>query len=279
MSSVSRPALGAPLATAAEFQLGDALIGRPVHVARAYEQLAAVLSECIHQGTLREGDRLPSEAKLAQQAGVSRTTVREALRMLQGDGLIERSSPRIMVVRSQTEDNEHREVTAALRRRNVTFHHLHEALLTIEPVLTRLATERADESDIVELRKNLEAQERHLEDFREWCILDIEFHLAIAEMSGNPALIVTRAPITNLLLPVLSRFIDSSSLTTHALRYHERMLAEIEARDPELAAAVTHRHINDFRIAWEKAGLDFEMKVADLGTAPPWRRPALSTWR
>ena len=277
MSSTSRPAPDGRLASAAEFRLGDALIGRRVHVPRAYEQLAAVLSESIHQGALRDGERLPSEATLARQAGVSRTTVREALRMLQGDGLIERSSPRIMVVRSAAEDMEHREVTAALRRRNVTFHHLHEALLTLEPLLTRLATERADEDDIAELRKNLEAQERHIEDYHEWCILDIEFHLAIAEMSGNPALIVIRAPITNLLLPVLNRFIDSSSLTTHALRYHHRILAEIEARDPEFAAAVTHRHINDFRIAWEKAGLDFEMKVADLGNIPPWRRSALST--
>jgi DNA-binding GntR family transcriptional regulator len=75
---------------------------------------------------------------------------------------------------------------------------------------------------------------------------------------------------------VLNRFIDSPSLTTHALRYHHRILTEIEARDPELAAAVTRRHINDFRVAWEKAGLDFDMKVADLSDAPLWRRQAWS---
>ena len=276
--SATRPTANVPLSTEQEFTLGDVLIGG-VRVARAYEQLAEALRASIHEGVLREGERLPSETKLAQQAGVSRSTVREALRMLQEGGLIERSSPKVMVVRGQDEDPGHREVTAALRRRNVTFHHLHEALLTIEPELTRLATERADEADIAALHENLEAQQNHLEDFREWCRLDLEFHLAIAEMSGNPALIVTRAPITNLLLPVLNGFINSSSLTTHALRYHRRILAEIEARDPELAAAVTQRHINDFRIAWEKAGLDFEMKVADLGTTP-WRRPARgSGWR
>jgi len=272
--SVPRQAVDRPYAPAEEFRLGDVLIGGRVQVARAYEQLADVLRDSIHEGVLREGERLPSETKLAQQAGVSRSTVREALRMLQEAGLIERTSPKILTVRSQIEDPGHREVTAALRRRNVTFHHLHEALLTIEPLLTRLATERADEADIAELRRNLEAQQRHLEDFHEWCRLDVEFHLAIAEMSGNPALIVTRTPINNLLVPVLNRFIDSATLTTHALRYHHRILAEIEARDPELAAAVTHRHINDFRIAWEKAGLDFEMKVADLGSTPAWRRQA-----
>ena len=272
--SVSRSMLSVPAVAADEFKLGDILIGRRVKVARAYEQLADVLRESINQGVLGEGERLPSEAKLAQQAGVSRSTVREALRTLQEAGLIERSSPKVMVVRCQSEETGHREVTDALHRRNVTFHHLHEALLTIEPELTSLATQRADAGDIAELHRNLNAQQRNLERFHEWCRLDDEFHLAIAEMSGNPALIVARAPISNLLLPVLNRFIDSSSLTTHALRYHHRILAEIEARDCELAAAVMHRHVNDFRIAWEKAGLDFEMKVADLADTALWRRHA-----
>src|SRR2546423_2167744 len=125
-----------------------AVLGRPVRVARAYEQLAEALRESINAGILGEGDRLPSEARIAEQAGVSRSTVREALRMLQEAGLIERASPKVMVVSAQNDDPSHRELTAALRRRNVTFHHLHEALMTIEPELTRLATERAESGDI-----------------------------------------------------------------------------------------------------------------------------------
>ncbi len=178
-----------------------ALIGRPVKVARAYEQLADVLRDSIQAGRAAEGERLPSETKLAEQAGVSRSTVREALRILQQGGLIERASPKVMVVSRHIDGPAHRELTAALHRRNVTFHHLHEALLTIEPELTRLATERASDAEIAALRANVDAQERHLEDYVEWCRLDEEFHLAIAEMSGNPALIITRTPITNLLLP------------------------------------------------------------------------------
>jgi GntR family transcriptional regulator, transcriptional repressor for pyruvate dehydrogenase complex len=247
-----------------EVTLGASLIGRRVKVERAYEQVADALRESISGGALSEGDRLPSETRLAQQAGVSRSTVREALRMLQEAGLIERASPKVMVVSRQTEASGHEEVTAALHRRNVTFHHLHEALLTIEPELARLAAERADGADVAALHENLRAQQRSLENFPEWCRLDEEFHLAIAEMSGNPALIITRNPLWKLLLPVLNRFMSSSSLPSHALRYHHRIVAEVEARDPELAFAVTRRHVNDFRVAWEKAGLDFDMQVTDL---------------
>ena len=235
----------------------------PARRGRAYEQLAGTLRERISTGALRAGDRLPSETRLAEQSGVSRSTVREALRTLQEAGLIERASPRVMVVR-HPDDPAYRELKHALRRRRVTFHHLHEALLTIEPELARRAAERADAADIRVLHDHLEAQRRALEDFAEWSRLDEDFHLTIAEMSGNPALVIARTPMTQLLLPTMHAFMSSVRQTTYGVRYHERIVGEIEARDPDLAAAVMRRHIDDFRVAWEKAGLDFETHIADL---------------
>lgn len=246
----------------------EAFINQPVRVARAYQQLADVLRERIQNGSLREGDRLPSEQVIARQAGVSRSTVREALRTLQEAGLIERASPKVMVVSPHRDEPAHRELAAVMRRRKVTFRHLHEALLVIDPELTRLATERIDAAGVRSLRDNLDAQQRCLEDFVEWSRLDDELHTMIAEMSGNPALIVARTPISKLLLPVLYRFMRSSTLTVAALRYHHRILAEIEARDSGLAAAVMRRHVNDFRIAWEKSGLDLDLPIADGANEP-----------
>jgi GntR family transcriptional regulator, transcriptional repressor for pyruvate dehydrogenase complex len=246
---------------------GDVRNGRlvsPVKVARAYEQLAALLRERITSGDLREGQRLPSEVALAEQAGVSRSTVREALRTLQEAGLIERASPRVLVVARRVDDPAFRELRHALRQRNVTFHHLHEALVTLEPELSRFAAERADDDDIRRLHEAVAEQERNLDHFREWSRLDEEFHLAVAEMSDNPALIIARAPITQLLVPVLHRFIRSRTHTEHATRYHRRIVSEIEAGDGDTAAAVTRRHVNDFRTAWEKAGLDFHLEIAEL---------------
>jgi len=84
-------------------------------------------------------------------------------------------------------------------------------------------------------------------------------------MSANPALVIARMPITQLLLPTVSHFMSSTTQTTHGTRYHERILAEIEAHDPGLAAAVMRRHVNDFTVAWQKAGLDLERTIADIG--------------
>lgn len=247
----------------------EPFIQQPVRVSRAYEQLADALRERIHAGSLRKGDRLPSELALAQQAGVSRSTVREALRTLQEAGLIERFSPKVMVVSGHRDESAHQALEAVMRRRNVTFRHLHQALLVLEPELTRLATERVDAADIRALRANLDAQQRCLADYPAWSRLDLELHAMIAEMSGNPALIVARTPMAQLLVPVLYRFMNSSALTVAALRYHHRILAEMEARDPGLAAAVVRRHVNDFRIAWENAGLDLDLAIADSDEIAP----------
>jgi GntR family transcriptional regulator, transcriptional repressor for pyruvate dehydrogenase complex len=229
---------------------------QPLRISRAYEELAAMIRQRIVSGELVEGSRIPSETALAKEAQVSRSTVREALRTLEEAGLIERASPKIMVVRRPSDDRAHRELHRAMRQRNVTFQHLHEALLILEPELTRLATLRSDARGIAELQANLDAQADNLDSFDEWNRLDQDFHLAIAEMSGNPALVIARAPISDLVMPVLQRFMVSSRLSQRALVFHRRILEEIEAADPDAAALMMRKHVNDFRTGWERAGLD-----------------------
>ena len=239
---------------------------QPIKIARAYDQLAGLLRERITSGDLRVGDRLPSESALAEQAGVSRSTVREALRILEQGGLVERASPRIMVVADRSEDPGFRELRRVLRQHNVTFHHLHEAMMTLDPELTRFAAQRADRSDVKELNEALEAQEEHLGHLAEWSRLDVEFHSMLAEIAANPALVIAREPISQLLMPALYRFMDTRDMAEHATKYHRRIVEEIEVRDPDTAAAVMRRHINDWRTAWERRGLDLHQEIIDLSS-------------
>jgi GntR family transcriptional regulator, transcriptional repressor for pyruvate dehydrogenase complex len=244
--------------------MGDRFILAPVRVPPAYEKLAGMIRDRVISADLRPGDRIPSEARLADEAGVSRSTVREALRMLQEEGFVERSSPKIMVVRRDAGEPQHRELLHALRRRNVTFRQLHEALMVIEPELSGLAATRADAKGIDDLRRNLGEQRDSLNSFPTWCRLDEEFHLIIGRLSGNPAMLTARAPITQLLLPTLNQFIDSEEMTAAASDFHARILDAIAERDAESAALMTRRHIDDFGSAWEAAGLDFRLQIGAL---------------
>ncbi|UGS35542.1 FadR/GntR family transcriptional regulator [Capillimicrobium parvum] len=244
---------------------------RPAKAKLAYEEIAGLVRRQIVGGELNVGDRLPSETRLALHFGVSRSTIREALRTLQESGFVERVSPRIMVVRRDDDEPVQRELVRALRRNNVTFADLHGALFLLEPELSRLAAERAAPGDIRELEDNLDAQAAHLTDFATWNRLDQEFHLAIADIAGNPALILARAPITQLLMPALDRFMSSERLTGGALARHRRILTEIRHGDGEAAELMTRRHVDEFRQAWEQAGLDPQLPIDDLALedAPP----------
>lgn len=207
-------------------------------------------------GELSAGERLPSEAVLAREAQVSRSTVREALRTLQEAGLVERASPKIMVVKAPEEAPIARELHRFLDGRKVTFEHLYETLTVLEPELTRLAAERAREDQFALLEQNLAAQADALDDFTQWVRLDQELHLAIAEMSDNPALVVARATTTELLAPILERFVSSSGVTRRALGFHQRIVESIRTGDAAGAASATRQHLSEFRTAWDMAHLD-----------------------
>ncbi|HWD76651.1 MAG TPA: FCD domain-containing protein [Solirubrobacteraceae bacterium] len=244
-------------------------IGQPVRVSRAYETLASMIRDRILSGELAEGDRIPSETALAREAQVSRSTVREALRTLEEAGLVARASPKIMVVQRAGEDRAGAELQQALRRQNVTFRDLHEALLVLEPELTRLAAMRADAAATARLQGNLERQSAHLDDFGTWCELDREFHVEIAEMSSNPVLVMACRPISDVLQPVLESFMTSPELTHRALDLHHRILEEILVRDADAAALMARKHVNDLRSIWEQAGLNFDLRISDEAAPGP----------
>ena len=236
----------------------------PVRVIKAYEELAAIIRQRILSGELAEGDRIPSEATLAQEAQVSRSTVSEALRTLEQAGLVARVSRQIMVVRLADDEHACMELQEALQRRNITFEDLHEALLVLEPELTRLATIKAQTTGIAELEANLAAQADAVDDFPTWCRLDQEFHMLIADMSANSALVMARRPISGLLQPILETFVISTSVTRGALDFHRRIVEEIRVRDADAAALMTRKHVNELRAAWEHAGLDVELRIGDV---------------
>jgi GntR family transcriptional repressor for pyruvate dehydrogenase complex len=249
--------------------------------ARAYEQLAAAFRASILSGELVEGQRLPSETRLADDAGVSRSTVREALRLLQESGFLERTSPKILVVRRAAETPAHREMTHALRRRTVTFAALHEALMLLEPELARLAAMRRDDEDLATLRQILDAQRAHRRDYATWCRLDEAFHVAIAEASENAPLVLARTALGEVLIPTVAQFVSDERATTAGTAFHERLFEHLGAGDPELAALIARRHVEDFRTAWERSGLTYDRDVSaliDAATriATPRRRALLS---
>jgi DNA-binding FadR family transcriptional regulator len=236
----------------------------PQRSGRAYEELASRIRQSILAGELAEGARLPSEVVLARDHGVSRSTVREALRLLQESGYLARISPKILVVRVHTEEPAFRAMNHALRRRTVTFAALHESLMLLEPALAQHAAERRDADDLAALQSILQRQYTHLNDFAMWCRLDEEFHVSIAEASANAPLVLARATLGRLLVPTVAQFVRDERASHAATEFHERIFDQINAGDGELAGVIARRHVEDFHEAWERSGLGYHRDISGL---------------
>jgi DNA-binding FadR family transcriptional regulator len=160
------------------------VLSTPLHVAPAYAAVVDRLRRSIALGVVLPGEKLPPERTLAENLGVSRVTVREALRVLQGEGLIvtKRGGTGGAVITS-------REFSLERIRREFRpqIDHVFEYRLAVEAMAARLAAERRDDADIGHLVANQEALVAS-EDIGAFRRADSAFHLAIADASRNPML-------------------------------------------------------------------------------------------
>jgi DNA-binding FadR family transcriptional regulator len=154
---------------------GDGIHAKPSHVA-----LADVLRRRIALGVHAPGDRLPSERELAERLGVGRTTVRAAIRLLAGEGLLAttrgRSGGTVVLDKARAPGVELTREFLRDVRDNFDFR------LAVEPLAARLAAERAEPMHRWAIRGLAEGDAPSLGTFR---ALDSRFHLAIAEASAN----------------------------------------------------------------------------------------------
>ena len=136
------------------------LFGR-VKVTPAYRVVSGVVEKRILSGDLSPGTLLPTEAALADQFGVNRSTVREAIRQLEQEGLVERrSSKRLQVTMPGVYDAAPR-AARSLMLQQVTFAELWQVAVVLEPEASRLAALSASTSDLDQLAANVDRLASH----------------------------------------------------------------------------------------------------------------------
>ena len=216
----------------------------PVAAIPAHELVLAQLRRSIHLGHFGAGDKLPPERELAKLLGVSRTTVREAVRVLEGEGLVEirRGSAGGISVKPQSMGR------TELRRRMREFEEIIEFRLALEPMAARLAAERRTKADIVALDKAFEWLAAIAETGAEgavsdWVRADGEYHLLIARMARNARLLnAIEEARAGMFLPIGAVFgrLESRAHLMH-LELHDAIVAV--AGDGDRAAAAMTAHV------------------------------------
>jgi DNA-binding FadR family transcriptional regulator len=221
-------------------QLASDAFLRPVRPGNAFEDTVERLLQTIRLGVLRPGESLPPERELAARLGVSRDTVREAIRSLADAGYLVARRGRYggtflseeLPAHTEGADGISREVIDdALRLREI----LEVGAARMAATRTLTATDRE-----VLWSRLIEVREAKLEDYRR---LDSRLHLAIAEAAGSPSLVPlvaeNRMRLNGFLdqIPLLSRNI------AHSDEQHEAIVMAILAGDGEAAAVAMRAHV------------------------------------
>lgn len=222
----------------------------------AYQQVADQLRELILGGSLATGDRLPPEADLSSNFGVSRSTVREALRVLASQGLIRTlrgttGGTFVAEVRAD-EVSQFLETSIGLMSGSeaITVTEMLEAREVLEVPAARLAAERRQPHHVEALRAALEREKRSrgrgvkFEEHR-------NFHTVITEAAGNGLLVMMNEPVFRVLQ---SRFLSPTvpaEFWTQIDCDHEEILAAIQRGDAEASGQAMLAHLRRARTAYD----------------------------
>lgn len=219
-----------------------------VVVPKASDVLAARLREMILSSGLAEGTPLPTERELVTQSGLSRASVREALRVLETEGLVSTKAGRGggSQVRRPGGDSISRSLGLFVRSHGVRFEALLEAREAIEPAAARLAAIHRSDADLAEMTR-IHQQFEAAKDAAAHTQLNLEWHRAVMKASRNELMIAFFNAIADSVIDVSeSHSLFSLDVHREVARVHGRVLQAIAAQDPEAAFRRMLGHVGTY---------------------------------
>lgn len=227
----------------------EAILGR-IEVPKTYDVLAEHLRRTILDGEMPEGARLPTERELVAQTGLSRGSVREALRKLEVEGLVRPRPGRLggNIVTRPGQDALAHFVGQFVRGHKLSLRTLQETRETIEPALARLAAERRTDEDVALLHNFNTRMGELLDDRTAFAKANFAWHGAVGAASKNDLLAAFLYSMSKGVVEatVLEEY-DTPDLRREVLRAHDRIIDAIEARDPDAAQRRMERHVKATR--------------------------------
>jgi GntR family transcriptional repressor for pyruvate dehydrogenase complex len=211
------------------------------------QQVEGKIEQVIREKKILPGEKLPTENELCTMFGVSRTALREALRMLSARGLISIKKGSGIYVNDYSSAHVTKPMSLFLELnfdRNYVMH-LIKVRQILEPSIARMAAENRSENDLSKLRKITEKFINCREDdYQKEGELDKDFHMLLAEASGNPIIPVMVQPIFELMPKIRTlvyAHVDHARST--AVELHQRILDNIERKDAEGAFKAMNDHL------------------------------------
>lgn len=217
-----------------------------VTVVRPYEQIVRQIQEAIRVDALAEGDRLPTERELAETFGVSRSVVREAIKVLAAQGLVESRQGSGLYVLNRPVESVSRAIVLSVSPDGESIDRLFELRRLLEVDAARLAAIRATDDDVAALDAALALFEpgQNQPNWEHFSFVDNSIHAAICTAARNPYLQVLVASVREMTQDVVDLIAYHPGSIDEAMRHHLLIRHAIAKRDPELAAREMEAHID-----------------------------------
>ena len=205
------------------------------------KQIAERIRESITDGTLKADDQLPTEEELARQFGVSRPTIREALKRLAAQSLIRsRRGPTggTFINRPSHEEVSSNLTTAAallVSLGEFEIPEILEARQELEVLCVRQAAARCTEAELSAMARELEIQRLTSISDEDFCASDVRFHRAIADATHNSVLKFVMFTVIEALQPIENMVVFRVREREVIVRQHEEILAALRVGDAETA--------------------------------------------
>jgi GntR family transcriptional repressor for pyruvate dehydrogenase complex len=206
------------------------------------ERAVAVLAELIMSGRLVAGDFLPSEAELCKQLGLSRPTVRMALRTLETRGLVVTKHGVGVQVTDRTRQAVTDSIELMLLRQGAGPRDMLEVRLMLECQGASLAAQRATDDNIDAIARSI-ASMRGAQTIAETVETDLDFHVRVAEGSQNEVLVALVHAMRGLLRDTIAATYAIDRSTEERIDAHGRVLTSIVARDAVAAETAMREHL------------------------------------
>jgi GntR family transcriptional repressor for pyruvate dehydrogenase complex len=198
---------------------------------------------------LEPGMKLLPERELADELGVSRTVIREAVRILVAKGLLETKPGVGTLVRQVTSDQIVEPLSLLLQAQEdgISIEHLHQVRHMLEVEIAGLAAMQATEEDIAELNTVLAEMESVTDIPESFAAKDADFHRGLAKTTHNPLLIILLDSIRDLMQEVRLLVTRHPDLRKKVMPDHREILKRVAARDLEGARQAMEEHLEHAR--------------------------------
>jgi GntR family transcriptional regulator, transcriptional repressor for pyruvate dehydrogenase complex len=225
---------------------------QPIARQKTYELVEERLLDLITAGRLEPGDGIPSERELAQLYGVGRSSIREALRMLESKGVIRSSGSASFTVAEFGNALNH-SLDFLVSVDQADFSELFEVRHMLEAEAAALAASRHLASDAEEMARQTEAMEAGLSSEHDFITADLRFHLAIAQATRNRLIVHLMHAIRSQLQRSLATSFHVPGSPEHAIEMHRLILEAIAAGKPDEARRRMHEHVSRVEEATRRA--------------------------